>query len=144
MVGEEPMSILFTPDLAVGVSGIDQQHKEIFRRVDALLEASAKGAGRERLAELLPFLGTYVVQHFADEEKTMREAGYPEYPRHKGLHAAFLAEFTVLQKRYQTEGASTSLTLAVQKKVVEWLVQHIKKEDKAIAAFIKSKKPAMV
>jgi hemerythrin len=136
--------IQWTPDLAVGVPGIDSQHKEIFRRVDALLDASAKGAGRERLAELLPFLGTYVVQHFADEEKAMREAGYPEYPRHKQLHAAFLAEFTTLKKRYETEGASTSVTIAVQKKVVEWLLQHIKKEDKAVGAFLKSKKAALV
>ena len=138
------MSIQWTPDLAVGVAGIDNQHKEIFRRIDALLEASLKGAGRERLAELLPFLGTYVVQHFADEEKAMREAGYPEYPRHKQLHAAFLAEFTLLKKRYETEGATTSLTLVVQKKVVEWLMQHIRKEDKAVGAFLKSKKAALV
>ena len=138
------MGIQWTPDLAVGVPAIDQQHKEIFRRVDALLEASAKGVGRERLAELLPFLGSYVIQHFGDEEKAMKDAGYPEYPRHKQLHAAFLAEFVTLRKRYETEGATTAVTLEVQRKVVDWLVHHIKKEDKAVGAFIKSKKAALV
>jgi hemerythrin len=138
------MGIQWTADLAVGVNIIDQQHKEIFRRIDALLDATAKGAGRERLAELLPFLGTYVIQHFGDEEKAMKDAGYPEYPRHKQLHAAFLAEFVMLRKRYETEGASTSLTVEVQRKVVEWLLHHIKREDKAVGAFIKSKKAALV
>jgi hemerythrin len=140
------MSIQWTPDLAVGVAVIDQQHKEIFRRVDALLDASAKGAGRERLAELLPFLGSYVIQHFGDEEKAMKDAKYPDFARHKQLHAAFLAEFVMLRKRYETEGASTALTLEVQRKVVDWLLHHIKREDKALGAFLKDKKaaPALV
>ncbi len=44
------MPIEWTQDLAVGVKIIDEQHKEIFRRVDALLEAckAGKGEGRRR------------------------------------------------------------------------------------------------
>ena len=136
------MGFQWTPDLKVGVHSIDQRHKEIFRRVDALVEATSKGGGRERLAELLPFLGSYV-EHFGDEERAMRSAGYPDFARHAQLHAAFRADVAALRKRFEMEGASTALTLAVQKRLVEWLVHHVKREDKIAAAFLKQKTAAL-
>ena len=133
------MGFQWTPDLSVGVHSIDQRHKEIFRRIDALVEATGKGGGREQLAELLPFLGSYV-EHLADEERAMRSAGYPDSARHEQLHAAFRADVAGLRQRFEMEGASTALTLAVQKRLVEWLVHHVRREDKALGAFLKQRK----
>lgn len=43
------MPIEWTQDLAVGVKIIDEQHKEIFRRVDSLLDACKAGRVRTPL-----------------------------------------------------------------------------------------------
>ena len=37
------MAITWDPNLAVGHQAMDDQHRELFRRIDALLEASRTG-----------------------------------------------------------------------------------------------------
>ncbi|MHB9035807.1 MAG: hemerythrin domain-containing protein, partial [Armatimonadota bacterium] len=58
------MAVQWTPDLAVGVREIDDQHRELFKRVNDLLEAMSKGKGRDEIAKVVAFLGNYVVTHF--------------------------------------------------------------------------------
>ncbi len=134
--------IEWTKDLAIGVKQIDQQHQEIFTRVNALLEASSRGDGTDRVAATLQFLATYVVDHFTAEERAMRDAAYPGYADHRKLHAAFLADFEALKGRFQKEGASVAVTLDVQRRVVGWLVHHIRKDDKALGAFLQQRAPS--
>ncbi len=133
------MAVKWTPDLAVGVTIIDDQHKELFNRVNQLLEASAQGKGKEEIGKILDFLGTYTITHFGTEEKEMTRLGYGGIAAHKGEHLAFLRDFGNLARDYQQAGASTSMVIAVQRRVCDWLVSHIGKSDKALGAFIKSK-----
>ncbi len=114
---------------------LDRQHQEIFRRADALLQAAHHGAASTRVAELIDFLGHYVVEHFSGEEAIMAQHGYPGIGAHKDRHAVFLKNFTTLRVHYERGGAS-SLTLELQRRVVDWLVIHIKTEDKAFSAFL--------
>ncbi len=130
------MAIEWTQDLAVGVPGIDRQHQEIFRRVDALLQAAHHGAAKDRVGELVDFLAKYVVEHFSGEERAMAQHAYPGVAAHKERHAAFLKDFSALRAQYERDGASLALTLQVQRRVVDWLVTHIKKEDKAFGVFL--------
>jgi len=133
------MAVRWTPDLAVGVEVIDNQHKELFNRVDRLLEASTQGQGREEIGKLVQFLSNYVVTHFGTEEKAMVKHGYGGITAHKAEHMAFLKDFGELAKSYETQGASTALVLAVQRRVVDWLNNHIRRSDKALGAFLKTK-----
>jgi hemerythrin len=135
--------LMWTPALATGVQSIDDQHKEIFRRVSALLDASSKGQAKAKIAETIQFLGTYVVKHFADEERVMVQNGYPRYAEHKTLHVRFVQDFGALVKEYESHGVTTTLILSLQKRVVDWLLHHISTEDRAIGAHLASKKAAV-
>ncbi|MGE5620693.1 MAG: bacteriohemerythrin [Sphingomonadaceae bacterium] len=133
------MPVQWTSDLSVGVALIDDQHKELFKRVNQLLEATSHGKGKEEIGRIVQFLGEYVVTHFGTEEKAMIQHGYGGIATHKAEHLAFLKDFEDLAKSYQTQGTSTSLVLALQRRVVDWLINHIGKSDKALGTFLKSK-----
>jgi hemerythrin len=131
------------PDLALGVPTVDEQHQEIFRRMNNLLEAAASGRGRKEVGATLEFLTQYVVQHFAAEELVMIRQAYPGYATHRQHHLEFLADVTKLKLQFDREGVSTQLLIAVQHRMVNWLRKHIQSEDKQLAAFMQAKSPAL-
>lgn len=133
------MAILWTDALAVGIEEIDRQHRGLFEQVDRLLVAARQGAGQEELGNLLDFLGRYVVEHFGTEERYMDQYGYPEAQEHKRQHADFVQYYRDVRARIDREGASLTILLQVQKYVVDWLNNHIRKSDKALGAYLKSK-----
>jgi hemerythrin len=132
------MSIQWTEDLATGNNEIDNQHKEIFRRIESLLEACRAGKGREQVGDVVRFLQDYVVVHFNAEEKIQKEHTYPEYKAHKAMHEQFIKDFAGLKKQFDEEGGSIATVLATNRVVVDWLVNHIKKTDKAMAVWLKA------
>ncbi|WP_183356341.1 bacteriohemerythrin [Geomonas silvestris] len=131
------MSIAWTNDLATGVADIDNQHREIFARVNRLSEACAEGKGKEEVLKLLNFLEDYVREHFAAEEKLQIREGYPEYAAHKAMHARFIADLERLASTFREEGATLSLVIMTNKTLTAWLVQHISKVDMELAAYLK-------
>lgn len=133
------MAVNWTPALAVGVAEIDRQHQELFRRIDNLLTAMSQGKGREEVGSILKFLEDYVVVHFAAEEKLMQSHNYPAFKEHLAQHQAFMQDFARLKAQFQQEGPSTMVVLAVQRRVVDWLRDHISQKDKAIGDFLQNK-----
>ncbi len=132
----------WTPDLAVGVAEIDNQHKALFTKLNSLLDAMGKGTGDTEVIRLVDFLGQYVVDHFWTEEKYMARSHYPGAALHKLQHAGFIREFTKLKDQLSTRGVSAALVLGAHKQVSDWLVNHICKTDKVLGAFIKTKTAA--
>lgn len=133
------MAVLWTSDLATGVDEIDNQHKELFFRINQLFFASGTAKSKEEVVRLIDFLGEYVVSHFNTEETYMVMHHYPDYEFHKAQHTAFLNEFSDLKKRYQEEGATSHLVIVLQQRVFDWLRKHICKVDKVLGAFLKTK-----
>jgi hemerythrin len=131
------MSVQWTSDLAVGVTQIDDQHKELFKRLNDLLEAMSKGKGREEIDKVVSFLANYVISHFETEEKLMARHSYPQFVAHKTQHSIFVSDFTNMKRNFES-GVSVSSVIAVQKRISDWLVNHIGKTDKALGAFLNS------
>lgn len=134
------MAVNWTPALAVGVAEIDRQHQELFRRIDNLLTAMSQGKGKEEVGNILKFLEDYVVVHFAAEEKLMQSHNYPAFNEHRAQHQAFIQDFAKLKEQFNREGPSTMVVLAVQRRVVDWLREHISQRDKAIGEFLQKGK----
>ena len=75
-MGSAAMSpIQWSPALAVGVPEIDAQHQELFRRAERLITA-LRGGDRAEVTPLVRYLTDYAVEHFAAEERFMREIGF--------------------------------------------------------------------
>ncbi|HBE81003.1 MAG TPA: hemerythrin [Firmicutes bacterium] len=133
------MAIEWTEDLTVGVSKIDDQHKELYRRINQLLEACSQSKGREVIGETINFLGEYVVDHFGQEEAYMQKYNYPEYPKHKGYHTEFIKSFQDLKARFETDGPGTHIIIMTNRVVVNWLNNHIRNVDNLLGVFLKDK-----
>lgn len=133
------MAVEWKESLAVGVKEIDDQHKELFKRVNDLFEACNQGKGKEEVGKIINFLGDYVISHFNTEEKLQQKYNYPDYPSHKKEHELFIQEFTELKKQFEAEGPTGLFVIKINKKVIDWLIQHIGRVDKALGAYLKDK-----
>lgn len=134
------MAIQWTSDLAVGEPQIDQQHQEIFRKINNLLEACNAGKGKTAVVDVIDFLGNYVIEHFGAEEKLMQHYNYPEYPQHKQMHDAFIERFAGLKQDFEKSGAAVNLVIQTNRIVVAWLNDHIRNVDKKFGKFIAEQK----
>jgi hemerythrin len=135
------MHIEFDPVLLTGVDEIDAQHRELFARIDQLLEASRTRRSREEVVRLLEFLGQYVVEHFAAEERIMAGSGYPRLEGHRAEHVQFVKELEILRQELKTEGPSNLFVIRVGNRVTEWLRGHIYRTDRALGAWLKAPMP---
>ena len=133
------MSIEWTPDLAVGLTVIDDQHKELYRRIDQLMEACNQGKGKEVVSDTLKFLEEYVVTHFSNEEAYMRRFAYPEYNEHKTNHTYYINSLKQLKDILAQKGPGIELVVKTNVVVIEWLNNHIRMMDTKLAGFLRDK-----
>ena len=133
------MAIQWTEDLSTDVPEIDAQHKELFSRINRLLEACNQGKGRTEVGKTLSFLEDYVLIHFSTEEKIMAERLYPEYAGHKAQHVQFISNLGSLKHQFAAEGPSVHVILLTNHTVVDWLRRHIRKLDRDLGAFLKNR-----
>lgn len=133
------MAIVWTHDLATQVEEIDNQHKELFRRISALLDGCREGRGKEEVRNVIGFLEEYVVAHFGEEEQYMERYQYPERQDHKARHREFIENFAELKKQFDAEGPGVHIVISTNQIVVEWLRTHIRRVDKALGTFLQAK-----
>jgi len=128
----------WSDELTTGVYEVDNQHKQLIKMVNDLHEALSQGKGKDVIEEAIHFLSNYVIEHFQAEEKLMLKQGYAGYTAHKREHGKFVADFTDLVKEYNSTGSASFLAITLQQSIVQWLVNHIMKVDKAMAIFLLS------
>jgi len=120
--------------LETGIQKVDEQHKELFRRIELLTDTK----NAKRTYEMLEFLEEYVHVHFRDEEALQAQSGYPKAAQHSAYHAAFVETIRQLKKKLQSEGDTLLNKLEVNKTVFDWLKNHILVQDKEFARYYKS------
>ncbi len=133
------MAVLWTPNLAVGNRLIDDQHKELYHRIDHLLEACNQGKGREVIGDALNFLQDYIVRHFSDEEALMIKYQYPKYNEQKAQHTHFIEKVNELKQEFEKDGPGLNVVILTNRTVVQWLNTHIRNLDTELGAYLKDK-----
>ena len=134
------MQLKFTDDLITGHETIDNQHRELFKRLNAFWIAARQGNGPGEVAKTLMFLSEYVSTHFADEEKLQQEISYPEYEAHKKQHNDFKKEVGKLLNDLQKKGPDYSISIDTLNSMLEWATKHIKEIDKQLVNYIQANK----
>ena len=129
--------ITLTKDMETGVSKIDEQHKELINRINAVTSMGAQSVSHEETQKTLNLLSEYVVKHFGDEEALHKQHGYPKSDWHKEQHKFFLVELEKFKKEYLTSGPSAKFTLDLSNAVITWIVRHIKSADVEFGNFCK-------
>ncbi len=129
------LALQWSSALTLGVPDLDAQHRELFTRVDRLLDSMLHG-DRGEAATLAAFLREHVVLHFAAEEQLMQELRYPDTARHTEEHRAFAASMLELDSAFRERGTSAELVLRLEREVVAWLRDHVYVADVALGRFV--------
>ena len=132
------MAVKWTPDLSVGVSQIDEQHKLWFEKANELFEAGKEQRAKDYIKTLLDFLDEYTKQHFRDEEAYMQRINYPEIEAQKRAHASFINDLAKLKNDYNDAGGNIVVIINANKMVIDWLKNHIRNMDKKIGDYVKT------
>ncbi|MGC4019054.1 MAG: hemerythrin family protein [Muricomes sp.] len=130
------MRATFDESLVTGNEMIDSQHKELFDKINKLLDSCEVGNDRVVAVKTLDYLADYTEFHFSEEEKLQEEIEYPNIEEHKKQHAKLIAVVKDLYEMLEEqEGPSTAFVEQVNKNVIEWLYGHIKTFDRSVAEY---------
>ena len=121
-----------------GVDLIDAQHKSLFEALDKLADSFREGNSKGQVKASLDFLVDYTQEHFRDEEKFMREMGYPGLAEHMGQHARLMEQVHDLQMDL-VDGRPVLMEVTIF--LAEWLKAHIHESDMAYVYFMKESHP---
>jgi hemerythrin len=129
------LALQWSSALTLGVPDLDAQHRELFERVDRLLDSMLHG-DRTEAVQLASFLRDHVVLHFAAEEHLMLELGFPDAQRHLTEHRAFAASMLELDGAFKERGATAELVVRLEREVMAWLRDHVYVADVALGRFV--------
>ena len=122
---------------SVGVKAMDQQHMKFIDMLNACLQAQERGQLHEITFDTLKDMMSYLNRHFGDEEKMMRDNGYPDVDSHIQMHRNFVAKTNDFLDRYVSErGAIAEDMLGFLK---DWFINHIVKIDKQYTDYMHDK-----
>lgn len=131
------MSFEWNEDLATGIEKIDNEHREVFKQINKLLDAMDKGRGAYAIREVLVFLEHYATTHFTEEENYMVEHSYEGFHTQRAAHSQFIKDFYLLKKELLQSGMNLHLVVKTEQVLGNWLINHIKVEDKKMALALK-------
>lgn len=127
----------WSKNLETGIELIDNQHRELIKRIDALDLAIFKGTGKVELVSMLEYLASYVEEHFEAEEKMMMKINYPGFPSHYEEHKKFKTIYARILQEYNIKGADSYLALELDRQVRKWFEHHIVETDAAYVPYVK-------
>jgi hemerythrin len=123
--------------LSVGIKKLDEQHKELIRIINSLLERENLNDHPEDIAEALDRMTKYADYHFHTEEKLMLEYGYPGHASHHSEHTAFkarTANFCI-----DAIAQKPALPRELLSYLATWLTNHILQSDMQYKAYFEEK-----
>ena len=132
----------WTEKLATGISTIDSQHKELFKRINNLVLAIKQGRCKSEIDGVIKFLDDYARVHFAEEERHMRETNYGGLDEQRQEHRKYLEALKELKEQAalpRVSGSSYDLSATTNHVVVDWIVDHIMKIDMKFGIFLKNR-----
>ncbi|HNW29406.1 MAG TPA: bacteriohemerythrin [Spirochaetota bacterium] len=127
--------------IETGIELIDNQHRELIKRIDALDLAIYSGKAKTELVIMLEYLATYVSGHFEAEEKMMMAVNYPDFSKHYEEHKKFKEVYGRILQEYKVKGADSYLAMELDRQVRQWLEHHLMVTDAAYVPYCKGYRP---
>jgi len=127
--------ITITKDMETGIAKVDEQHRELVNRINAVVSMGVKSMSNEETQKTLDLLSAYVIKHFGDEEALQQQSKYPKYQEHSKQHKIYIGEINKLKQEFAQNGSSAKFTLDLSKSIIDWIVRHIKSSDVEFGKF---------
>lgn len=131
--------IAWDDNLSIGIDSIDQQHKMLIERLQAVCEAIESSQGEGTIAKTLDFLLDYADFHFAEEEKHMAGHDYSGLDLQKQQHEEFRTAVKKLVDDFEAEGAVKDIADHIRDFLFIWLKKHIRDVDLQFGRFLNEK-----
>ena len=122
----------------IGNDLIDNEHQELFRRINAFHDTWLEQREVQAIAVLLNQLIAYAEKHFQHEEAIMRDAGFPRLEEHQAVHETMVE--TIFRLRQAFEQANGRIEMETIKFVKNWLIEHIVRNDYLFRDFLARRK----
>jgi hemerythrin-like metal-binding protein len=120
----------------VGISVIDEQHKQWLQTLNNFHAALQKGAAQMFVSDTLQALFDYTQYHFSEEENLFRQYSYPQAKSHMAEHKEFIEKLNLLQEDFKK--SNLLLSLKTMEALKDWLINHILGTDKEYSEYFKS------
>lgn len=126
--------IAFTESHLIGVTEIDEQHRQLVRMVNEINSEISVSAEDAPINTRFDALIAFTLQHFQTEHGLMVQYQYPDLRAHDAEHGQLTSELRQIVQKRGREG-----DLLVLQKIKDWLMQHIQVADKALGRFLSDK-----
>jgi hemerythrin len=124
----------------IGCAGIDAEHRALLSQYQALLQTMVSGQNVDAFALSWYMIVRQAREHFAAEERAMREIGYEGYREHKAEHDKllfsaedFLKSVTIRFDKYDCMGVARFFR--------RWLLNHTHSYDRQFGEYILKRRP---
>lgn len=121
---------------SVDIEEIDNQHKELIRIINELVDSLSHNSDSESMRGISKELIDYSEVHFGLEEKYMKQFNYEHYEGHVSEHKYFKEHLDDLITKYPLNSDKTKIDLLNFLK--DWLLNHIMDVDKEYVSCFKS------
>jgi len=119
---------VYDDNWTVKVESLDEEHAEIFNKINILYKNIKEGEPRKVILETIIKLTNYTKQHFAREETLMKQVGSLELKKQKLMHTELLKKLDNIIKDLRTDKEIDYISVLIFAK--DWLQNHILEEDK--------------
>src|SRR5471030_2167708 len=130
------MNLNWNNNLSTGIMSIDNQHQELFNRINQLVASMKEGKGKLDVIKTLDFLEEYVIKHFNEEEEIRKKNKYRQFDIQHKQHEEFKKELRQLRMVFETTGVSVLFVINMQQKMSPWWRSHINDLDKDLGKYL--------
>ncbi|WP_319542276.1 bacteriohemerythrin [uncultured Pseudodesulfovibrio sp.] len=124
----------WSPELSLGQPELDDQHKELIRIANGLINAVSIGRRKRTVENVIRKLREYTVFHFVREESLMEQIRFPGRADHMAEHVRLkLSVKNYQRKLYEHEHVRANDVLDF---MTEWLLGHILTFDRDFAVYM--------
>lgn len=132
------MLIVWKDSLAIDNGIIDDDHRFLIERLNAVITALNGRAPREALPRDIRQLRLFAELHFQREERLQAQAGYPGLDAHRAEHRAMLAQLDDMLGELAAVPDGAAGYPQIKSFMYRWLLGHIIESDARIGAFLKA------
>jgi hemerythrin len=125
---------------SIGISVIDEQHKELIGITNRLFEGCLEGdaAAEAKFRDTVKEVVEYIKYHFSAEEGILERIDYPGTGMHKREHEWFIKE--LLAKVHAFQEGKKFVPNLFARYLRDWVLAHIAMSDKSYASYLFSLK----
>jgi len=126
-------------EYTVGVKELDDQHRNLLKTINTLLEEQRDKYEAAKFSPALSSIIHYAYTHFATEERYLLQVHFPNLKQHVLEHIDFIMKTAGLALRIENSSGD-ELRIELLRYLKEWYSYHVLGTDRHYIPFLASKK----